>query len=163
MKNAQRLGIIAVLALGLCAPAFADTVIRNETLSQLYGAEGDSGSATAVDRYGRRIAAPASAASTSEVTPIPQITVLPTAIPTAWPTPQFSNSEPLSSLTIRNGFDQNVWCDYGVSTPAPFTVPAGSTYTSNFASRDRRMSSSVRCLRPAATPASGTLEIWGEK
>lgn len=155
---------VVVSCFALSGSVYAQSsVIRNEDGTTLIPSEGGTSPVSAVDRAGRIIVSPPSTGSTTEVTPIPQVTIIPTAIPTAWPTPQFANSAPLSSLTIRNGFDQNVWCDYGVATPAPFTVPAGSTYTSNFASRGRKMSSSVRCLRPAATPAAGTLEIWGEK
>ena len=99
-----------------------------------------------------------------ELTPIPQVTVLPTAMPTAFGTPFLAaNAEGARSLTINNGFNQDVWCDYGVGTPAPFTVPAGSSFFSNFANKGMRASGAVRCIHPSSTPASGTLQIFGEK
>lgn len=99
------------------------------------------------------------------VTPIAKITQLPTAIPTAYGTPQFVNSTSLRSITIYNGFDQPVDCQYGapVTPIAPFRVPANSAYTSNFGSRNQVMQTHIGCIRTGSTPASGTLEIWGEK
>lgn len=64
MKSAQRFGILAVLALSLCAPAFAQKPQRNETPATLYGTEMEVGSTFAVDRYGRmQCLVPASATS----------------------------------------------------------------------------------------------------
>lgn len=97
-----------------------------------------------------------------EMTPIPEVTILPTAIPTSWPTPQFSNTRAVSALTINNSYNVDVQCDYGVSTPAPFTVPSGTIYTDNFGARGEKMSSHVRCARVANTPNTGSLKIFGD-
>lgn len=100
-----------------------------------------------------------------EVTPKAQVVALPTQIPTAFaatPFP-FPNATSLRAVRINNQFNVDIWCTYGRpgATPAPFTVPAQSQHYENFASNGARMSSSVNCIRPAATPASGTLQVWG--
>lgn len=114
-----------------------------------------------VDDQGRVLFSPL-AVNAREMTPIPEITVLPTAIPTAFSTPQFSNTRAISALTINNNFNVDVLCDYGVSTPAPFTVPAGTIYTDNFGARQEKMSSPVRCIRASNTPSTGSLKIFAD-
>jgi hypothetical protein len=98
-----------------------------------------------------------------EVTPIPMITVIPTAIPTAYSTPQFTNTDALRSVTVDNGFDQDVWCAFNGSTSTHFRVRAGTAYFKNWAENQQKYSGGVSCIRPSSTPASGTLVIYGDK
>lgn len=98
-----------------------------------------------------------------EQTPVPMVTILPTALPTAFPTPQFGAGQTLRTRTVCNTTNVEIWCSDGAATPAPYPVPAGSCETQNYAANNSQMSKGVACIRPANTPASGTVNIWGSK
>lgn len=109
-----------------------------------------------------------SAVVATEITPIAQMVMNPTALPTVFPgTPNaLVNSVALKAIRINNGFNIDLNCTFGAAgaTPIPFTVPAGTEDFENFQQQDAQMSSGVSCIHPgAATPASGTLQVWGYK
>ena len=98
------------------------------------------------------------------VTPVPEVTLAPAGVPTAYPTAsQFGSGVSLKTLTILNQYNVDVKCSYGISTPAPFTVPAGAAFTDNYSARGAFLNGGVSCTRPANTPASGNLMFSGAK
>jgi len=101
----------------------------------------------------------------TEATPIPMVTVLPTAIPTSYPTPPFGVGQPLKTRTVCNLTNQDLHCaDGNYATPAPYIVPAGACSTYNYAANGLQMSRGVgACIRPANTPASGYISVEGSR
>jgi hypothetical protein len=100
----------------------------------------------------------------AEMTPAAMVTILPTAVPTAFGTPQFANTTPLRTFTVDNSTgDVEIWCAVGGLTAASFRVPAGSTYTDNLGARGNVMSGAVGCIHPANTPSAGTIAIYGSR
>jgi hypothetical protein len=98
-----------------------------------------------------------------EMTPVVMVTVLPTAMPTAFGTPQYAGLAGAKTYTVQSTFDQETWCAYGGATSAAFSVGASKTVTDNCAARGAQCSGAISCIHPANTPASGTLQIWGSK
>lgn len=98
-----------------------------------------------------------------EMTPVVMVTVLPTAMPTAFTTPQYAGLAGAKSYTVLNGFNQDVWCAYGGASAAAFAVPATSSLTDNCGARGDTCAGGLSCIHPSSTPASGTLQIWGSK
>lgn len=117
----------------------------------------------ACDTAGRFIQAPSGIGSLAVTTPIPYIAILPTAVPTAFGTPQFAAVANLKSLTIDNSTNIDIVCAYGGSITPAAIIHGGSTYTENYASNGLKMSAAVGCARLGATPASGQVSIWGLK
>jgi len=91
------------------------------------------------------------------------VTILPTAVPTAFSTPQFANTTRLSSAFVRNSTDIEVGCAFSGATAPHFVVPAGSTWWQNFGANDEYHAGPIGCIRFAATPASGNIIIGGTK
>lgn len=105
---------------------------------------------------------PASMAQ-AEVTPATMVSILPTAQPTAFGTPQFANTASLLTVTVDNATgDTEIWCAYNGATAPSFAVPAGSVFTDNFGARGQKMSGAVGCIHPGNTPAAGVVRIYGE-
>lgn len=100
----------------------------------------------------------------AELTPVAMITIIPTAVPTAYGTPQFANSAALKTVTVDNSTGNvEIWCAYDGLTATSLRVPAGSVYTDNLFAHGNVMSGPVGCIHPAATPATGTISIYGGK
>lgn len=98
-----------------------------------------------------------------EQVPVPMVTILPTALPTAFPTPQFGAGQTLRTRTVCNSTNVEIWCTDSYPTVSPYSVPAGSCETQNYGANNSQASKGVGCIRPANTPASGTVNIWGSK
>ena len=115
------------------------------------------------------VATPAAALPTpapTEITPVPQVVMQPTALPTLFPvTPNaLVNSAALKAIRINNQFNVDIDCTFGAAaaTPVPFRVPAGTEDYENLQQQGLKMSTGISCIHPgAATPAAGTLEVWG--
>lgn len=106
---------------------------------------------------------PVSQAAGAEMTPIAMVTVLPTAIPTAYSTPLAILSG-AKTMTVDNASEnQEVWCNYGGGTATHFSVPAGSIYTDNAGTRGDTISTGIACIHPGSTPSAGSLKIYGSK
>lgn len=99
----------------------------------------------------------------AEITPVPMITILPTALPTAYSTPQFANATPLASYYVNNTTNQEIWCSFNGGTSTHFPVPAGSIWYENLSSNGKKFSGGIACIHPANTPSSGTVEIGGNQ
>lgn len=96
-----------------------------------------------------------------EITPLPMVTILPTALPTAFSTPQFANSTALASYYVNNTTNQEIWCAFSGGSSPHFPVPAGSIWYENLSSNGKKFSGGIACIHPANTPSSGTVEIGG--
>jgi hypothetical protein len=178
MRNKSLAILILLFFCFLPLGAFAQVSIYQpptpiQKLVKTPGAPGAEMNGRATDEYlreqvlilGGGLSTPAPTAAPIEVTPIAQVIALPTQMPTAYavtPYP-FVNTAPLKAIRINNGFNTDIFCTYGLaaSTPIPFLVPAGSQHYENFAANGSKMSSGVSCIHPVATPASGTLSVWG--
>lgn len=90
------------------------------------------------------------------------VTVLPTALPTAYSTPHFNTSgSRLKHIWIRNSTNEEVWCATNGSTSTSIVVPAGSTWWDNLGARGQELRGAVGCIHPSSTPASGNIVIGG--
>lgn len=98
-----------------------------------------------------------------EQVPVPMVVILPTALPTAFPTPQFGAGQTLRTRTVCNYTNVEVWCTDSYPTVSPYSVAAGACETQNYGANNSQASKGVGCIRPANTPASGTVNIWGSK
>lgn len=97
----------------------------------------------------------------AEATIATQVIILPTALPTTFPTPQFGAvAAGLKYFWITNTTNQDIWCS-AASTSPQFFIPAGSTYWTNLAANGLKISAGIGCIHPANTPASGQVTIGG--
>lgn len=161
--------LIAVLALPVLAYG-QGVYIQNEAGATKLPTPGAVSNAAAVDPALRQIVVVQQstpipvAPATSALTPSPMITIVAASVPTAYGTPQFSNSSALKTVTVdASTINQETWCNYGGGSTTHFKVPAGSVYTDNMGTRGNTMSSGVACIAPIATPSAGTLAIYGSK
>jgi len=88
-------------------------------------------------------------------------TILPTALPTAYSTPQFNNTATKRHVWIRNSTNEEVWCAVNGSTSTSIVIPAGSTWWDSLGARDQKLSGGIGCIHPSSTPASGNVIIGG--
>lgn len=154
MRLIQLLILIYLFPLSAWAQSYP--YIRNDGAASAINQTNKAPAAAAVDANGL--------APLKEATPIPMATIIPTALPTAWPTPQFTGSTDAVSTTIVNQFNVDMWCDNGLATPAPYSVPSQTSKTDNYGANGRKFSGSIRCIHPGApTPGSGTAQIYGYK
>lgn len=116
----------------------------------------------AVDSFGRLYPSSSSAAM-GEVTPVPAITILPTALPTAFSTPQFSNSGALKTRTICNTTNELLLCANDMATPIPYPILANTCETQNFFMNGQKMSTGIGCIHPSNTPTGGSVLIFGSR
>lgn len=165
--------IILFLLLSIAGTAYAQDYVVNPlatgTPVQINGPNLQGGSA-AVDKFGGQFVQPLPGSAPfpitlnsalAEATPAAIATILPTALPTAFGTPQFPNTNALKSAFINNTTNQEVWCATSGGTSPTIVVPAGSYWFDNYGDSDAKMSGAIGCIHPAATPASGTVEIGG--
>ncbi len=117
----------------------------------------------ACDTAGRFLGAPLGTSSLAEATPIPCVVVLPTAVPTAFGTPQFAAVTNMKSMFVQNTTNIDVACALGGATTPQYIVPAGSVWYENYGANGLKNSAAIGCTRLGATPASGQLTIGGTK
>lgn len=160
----------AVLSVLFPALAFAQQgYIRNDGAATVVNPANGQGGSASVSDTGRlfieSISTPVPVnPQSAAMTPAAMITILPTAVPTAYSTPQFPNTEALKTLTIDNSTgDAEIQCAYGGGTTSVLRVPAGSVFTENYGDRNTTMSAAVGCIRSGPTPSTGSIAIYGSK
>lgn len=89
---------------------------------------------------------------------VPEVTILPTAVPTAYGTPQLVNKLPLQEVTIINDCDVNAHCDPVGDGRDYWFIPPKSADTEQLGGYGLHHSGNVGC-RGDATCNSGRITI----
>lgn len=98
-----------------------------------------------------------------EITPVAIVTVLATAVPTAFGTPQATNASAAKFMQVCNYTDQLIWGAYNGGTSPQFSVAPGGCYWRNWGAANGKVSTSVAIARPGTLPTTGDVEVWFER
>ena len=154
-----------LLALLVPSLAFAQALpIRNDTPTTLrdLGANLNVGRNFAVDEYGRLIPAPVTAASLSEVTPVPMVIFQATAAPTAAPTPQYEANGDKTNF-VENTTNQEVQIFLKGSQTPYHRVQPGSIWFEDWSANGQKLTGGIAVGRTGTLPTTGSIAIGGTR
>jgi hypothetical protein len=102
--------------------------------------------------------------ASTETTVLAEVTILATAVPTAFGTPQVAaDPSGKASIFISNTTEQSAECAFNGSITPNVTVLSGSVYYENYAANALRMSQAIGCHRTGTLPTTGSIKIGGTK
>lgn len=96
------------------------------------------------------------------MTPGPAVSILATAVPTVFPTPQATTSAAAKFMQVCNGTNQDIVGAYNLATVPYFRVRVGDCYYRNWAANKETYNGPVAIARPGTLPTSGEVSIWFE-